>query len=169
MDALNARTVRIVAALAVAAAASSCGVFRPPGSIPAGTPISEVRQSFGGRTGEYALPGGGTRLEFAQGSYGRQTYMLDFDAGGRLVSSQQVKTDANFASITPGLSQQDVLMRLGHPSWVFGVPRQGITVWNYRYYPPDCVVFQVSVSTSGAVTEANQGQDPACDHSGDRE
>ena len=168
-DGLDARSIRLAVALVLALVASACGALRPPGALPPGTPIGEARQSFGGQTGEYPLPGGGTRLEFAQGTFGRETFMLDFDAGGLLVSSQQVKSEANFATITSGLSQQELLMRLGHPSWVFGVQRQRITVWNYRYYPPDCVVFQVSVSDTGTVTEAAQGQDPACDHGGQRE
>jgi hypothetical protein len=163
--------MRLIAALALACSASACvGIFRPPGGLPPGTPIAEARRSFGGPTGQYALPDGGTRLEFAQGSFGRQTYMLDFDPNGRLVSSQQVLTEANFATIAPGLPRQDLLMRFGRPAWVFGVPRQHIAVWNYRFFTGDCVVFQVSVSTdTGQVTEAAQGWDPACDGQGDRE
>lgn len=147
----------------LALAASSCGVMRPPGMLPPGTSIDEARRSFGGPTGQYRLPNGGTRLEFAQGSFGRQTFMLDFDAGGRLVANQQVLTEANFANIKPGMTQQELLMTLGRPAWVFGVRLNNATIWNYRFFTGDCVIFQVSVAPEGRVIDAAQGYDPACD------
>ena len=149
--------------LAGTALAGGCAALAP-GAYPAGTPIAEVRHAIVAPTGEYALPGGGTRLEFAQGSFGKQTYMLDFDAGGALVASQQVLTEANFATIAPGLTRAELRMRLGRPAQVFSVPWQKLHVWNYRYFEGDCRWFQVSVSdVSQQVTEAGLGADPACD------
>ncbi|MGZ5240324.1 MAG: hypothetical protein ACXWIG_08995 [Caldimonas sp.] len=160
------RVCRHAALSLLAVAASSCAVMTPPGMLPAGTSIDEARRAFGGPTGQYALPNGGTRLEFAQGSFGRQTFMLDFDASGRLVSTQQVLTPATFATITPGMSQTDVLSRIGRPVSVFPIGWQNLRVWNYRFggLEGDCVLFQVSISNAtGLVTEAGQGYDPACD------
>ncbi len=147
----------------VALAASSCGVLTPPGALPLGAPIDEARHAFGGPSDEYPLPGGGTRLEFRQH---KQTYMLDFDAGGRLVSKQQVLTLATFATIKPGMTRADVLLRIGHPVGVFPVGWQKLQVWNYRFggIEGDCVLFQVSISNStGLVSDVGQGMDPACD------
>ena len=73
-----------------------------PAELPIGAPIANARAALGGPTGEYILPGGGTRLEFARGSFGRQTWMLDFDSAGRLVRKEQVLTEARFAEIVPG-------------------------------------------------------------------
>ncbi len=156
---------RLVAgALAAAAVAmtalAGCAVVLP-GSLPPGTSIDQARRSFGGPVGEYALADGGRRLEFP-GGY-RQTLMMDFDASGRLLQSQQVLDEANFSDIVPGMPREEVLMRLGHPIHVFGVPRQHLQVWNYRFFRGDCVWFQVSVGDGGAVTEAGMGTDPACD------
>ncbi|MEO8057963.1 MAG: hypothetical protein ABI671_06530 [Burkholderiales bacterium] len=148
--------------LVLAAALAGCAALAPA-SAPLGTPIAEVRRGSFGPTGEYPLPGGGTRLEFAQGSFGKQTWMMDFDAQGKLVSKEQVLTEANFARIVPGMPGSEVLMRLGRPAHVFSVPRQKIQVWNYRFFGGDCVWFQVSVSNAGPVTEAGIGMDPACD------
>ena len=134
-----------------------------PAAAPIGTPIAEVRRGSFGPTGEYPLPGGGTRLEFAQGSFGKQTWMMDFDAQGKLVSKEQVLTETNFARIVPGMPGAEVQMRLGRPAHVFSVQRQKIQVWNYRFFGGDCVWFQVSVSDAGPVTEAGIGTDPACD------
>lgn len=142
-------------------AATACATF--PGGLPLGSPISDVGRVIGSPTGEYNLPGGGRRLEFAQGQFGRQTYMLDFDASGRLVVSEQVLTEANFAKITPGMARDEVLMRLGRPVNVLTVPRQKLRVWSYRFFRGDCIWFQISISDAGFVSEASMGTDPACD------
>jgi hypothetical protein len=160
------RILRAAAAIALALAASACAILKPPGGLPPGTSIEEARRSFGGPTGQYPLPNGGTRLEFAQGGFGRQTYMLDFDAGGHLVTTQQVLTPNTFATIKPGMSQTDVLSRIGRPVSVFPIGWQKLQVWNYRFggLEGDCVLFQVSIgNASGLVTETGQGYDSACD------
>ncbi|CAN5872519.1 hypothetical protein BH11PSE8_BH11PSE8_11430 [soil metagenome] len=147
------------AALAMTALAGCAVVL--PGSLPPGTSIDQARRSFGGPMGEYPLADGGRRLEFP-GGY-RQTLMVDFDAAGRLVRSEQVLDEANFSDIVPGMAREEVLMRIGHPVYVFAVPRQHLQVWNYRFFRGDCVWFQVSVGDEGTVTEAGMGTDPACD------
>jgi hypothetical protein len=158
---------RVGAAATLSAAAAllaGCAALAP-GGLPPGTPIAEARKSVVGPTGEYALPNGGTRLEFAQGSFGRRTYMLDFDAAGRLVSTQQVLTEANLASVEPGTPADEVRMRFGRPVWVYSV-RYPVRsqVWSYRFDGGDCFWFQISISdASGRVTEASRGPDPACD------
>ena len=145
---------------AVIAMLAGCAALAP-GSLPAGTPIAQARQMVFRPSAEYALPGGGTRLEFPQG---RQTWMLDFDAAGTLVSNQQVLSTDNFDEIKPGMSQAEVRMRLGRPVDVFGAGwKTRIHVWNYRFNA-DCVWFQVSIAdATGQVTEAGISTDPACD------
>jgi hypothetical protein len=149
-----------------------CALLHPPGGLPLGTPIEQARQQLGSQTGEYPLPGGGTRLEFAQGAFGKQTYMLDFDASGRLVANRQVLTPDTFATIKPGMSQVDVLSRIGRPVGVFPVGYQKLQVWNYRFggLEGDCVLFQVSfANATSLVTETGQGYDSACDAPGGKE
>ena len=168
MGSFDRRLAGSAAALALAAL-SACTTA--PGALPPGTPIADARKSFGGVSGEYRLPDGGTRLEFRQGTYGKQTYMLDFDAGGLLVSSKQVLTPETFATITPGLTPEQVLMRIGHPAYVFPVGYQKLQVWNYRFagMEGDCVVFQVSISNvTGIVSDAGPNTDPACSRGGDK-
>ena len=65
----------LCAALALVAGCATVA----PGGLPPGTKITEARRALFGPTGEYALPGGGTRLEFAHGGLAKQTYMLDFE------------------------------------------------------------------------------------------
>ena len=148
---------------ALFASATGC-TFLAPGLSPPGTSIEQIRGSGRTPTGEYELPGGGRRLEFAQGSFGRETYMMDFDASGKLVMSEQVLDGRHFDNILPGMPSQDVRMRLGRPAQVFTVGWQKLQVWNYRYVGGDCVWFQVSISQgNGRVTETGTGYDPACD------
>lgn len=148
------------------AALGACAAF--PGGLPLGTSIAEARQSLGGVSSEYALANGGTRLEFRRG---RATYMLDFDAAGRLVATHQVLTPENFVAIKPGMAQEEVLARIGRPAFVFPVGWQNLQVWNYRFggMEGDCVVFQVSISNvTHTVTDAGPNTDPICSSGGDR-
>jgi hypothetical protein len=166
------RSVALVPVLCLLAAAlAACGSLRPAASLPPGTAIDEARHALGGVSGEYALAGGGTRLEFRQGSFGRETYMLDFDASGRLVTSRQVLTPQTFATILPGMTQDDVLFRIGRPAFIVPVGWQKLQVWSYRFggLDGDCVVFQVSISNANhTVTDTGPNTDPACDHASDR-
>lgn len=153
---------RTTAAVALAGWLAAGCASLVPGAVPLGTPIDEALQSLSFRTGDHPLPGGGRRLEYAKGAFGRQTWMLDFDAAGRLVGTRQVLTEADFATIAPGMKAAEVRTRLGRPADVFNVGWQRISVWNYRWFEGDCVWFQVSIDAAGTVTETGYGQDPAC-------
>ena len=73
-------------------------------------------------------------------------------------------TESDLASIQPGMSEQDVVSRLGPPTWVFKVWQEDLTIMNYRYNRNDCVIYQVSVRPDHTVRDAGNAQDPACDH-----
>jgi hypothetical protein len=153
--------LRRIGALSLIVATAACSYLRPPASLPPGTSIAEARQTLGAGD-EYPLANGGTRLSFPRG---KDTYMLDFDASGRLVQSQQVLNAQTFATIQPGMPQGEVLTRLGRPAFIFPVGYQKLQVLNYRFggLEGDCMVFQVSISNAtGNVTEAGTGADPRC-------
>ncbi len=156
----------IFAALALL---GGCATFAP-GGLPPGASITEVRGALFGPTGEHALPGGGTRLEFAHGGLAKQTYLLDFDRNGTLVSSQQVLTEANLSTIVPGMPETELRMRFGRPVGVFGINHPRGQVWNYRFAGGDCVWYQVTIAAADRrVVEGGIGTDPVCDGSNDRE
>lgn len=148
-------------ALAVAAL-SGCSAYAPSG-LPPGATAAEVVSAMGPPTGTGQAP---QRLEFARGPYGKHTYMVDFDAYGRLRSWEQVLTERNFFQVLPGQTQDEVIRRLGRPSTTFPIGRQHIIVWNYRYETPFCQWFQVSIGTAadtlGRVTDVGFGPDPLC-------
>lgn len=156
---------RVVSRLHLAAACSLlalAGCASLPGRLPVGTPIDTARH--GGLLGpyaEFALADGGTRLEFPEG---RQTWMLDFDARGLLVRSQQVLTEENLRGVPIGSTEDEVLRRYGRPVWIYGIGYQRQHVWNYRFDGGDCVWYQILFSdATGRVTESSPGPDPACD------
>ena len=152
-----------------AVALYGCTVLAPA-ALPNGTPIADARGRLAGPVAEYPLPNGGTRLEFAQGSYGREKHMLDFDASGRLVATTQVLTEAMLNRMVPGTPRDEVRLQLGRPAAMFAVPWQKLHVWNYRFAGGDCVWFQISISdVTQRVTEASTGLDPACDRPNERQ
>ena len=158
---------RALAALTVVIA--TLGACATTGGVPAGTPIAQVRQAWPRPQVEHALPGGGTRLEFNQGIRGKETWMLDFDAQGLLVSSTQVLTEANLWTIMPGMPVAELRRQFGQPADTFNLSRQRQQVWNYRFADGDCVRFQVSIlEATQQVVEASIGRDPACDGPNDR-
>lgn len=71
--------------------------------------------------------------------------------------------EAQFSAIQPGMTREEVLSRVGRPTWMFGVRQEDLTIWNYRFNPSDCIIFQVSMRPNGTVRDASQAWDPACD------
>jgi hypothetical protein len=133
-----------------------------PGSLHPGQPVGEATRAMGLPTARYAMPGGGTRLEFARGPFGKHTYMVDVDAAGRVTTWSQVLTETNFDALKPGTPVQDLLTMLGTPAHRRGGGWQGGEVWSWRYQATFCQWFQVSV-IEGKVRDMSYGPDPMCD------
>lgn len=143
-----------------------------------GTPRDQVMAAMGPPSAEFELrPGaaeppalridpagqGVRRLEYSGGSFGKFTTMLDFDAAGRLLASAQVRNEARFNAVRAGMTQDELLRALGHPSNVRGLSFQKQNVWSYRYDSPFCQWFQVGVGYDGKVVDTAYGPDPLCD------
>jgi hypothetical protein len=146
----------------VALLLAACSGYAPDG-LPPGARAEDAVARMGPPTGRHALPGGGQRLEFARGPYGRHTYMLDFDAEGRLQRAEQVLTEENFLALQIGMDKAEVLRRIGRPSERRYLPRQRHQLWSYRYVTPFCIWFQVSLDTADRVAELGHNIDPLCD------
>jgi len=151
-----------ISILALAALPAACTTYGPQG-YPPGTRAETVMQGMGPPTGEYPLPGGGRRLEYARGPFARHTYMLDFDAGGQLLRFEQVLTEARFNAIKAGMSAQQVREQIGRPSTTWPIPRQHQLVWSYRYESPFCQWFMVGMGPGDQVVDTAYGPDPVCD------
>ena len=85
-----------------------------------------------------------------------------------LGASRPMLSEADFATIRPGMTRDEVLARFGRPTWIFGVRQENLSIWNYRYNRNDCFIYQVSMRPDGTVRDASQGYDPACDAPNDR-
>ena len=73
-------------------------------------------------------------LEYATGPFGQFTYMARIGQDGRLVSYEQVLTDAKFATVLVGITtKEEVLHTFGRPAETSYLPRQKLEVWSYRY------------------------------------
>lgn len=150
--------------LALALAGCTTPLMAPPAQP--GQSEAEVVARLGAPTGRYTLPEGGTRLEYATGPYGRQTWMVDLDRGGRVVVAQQVLTAENLAAFqakAPGMPREQLLATIGRPGERRGGGRQGGEVWSWRYQTNDCLWFQVSIADDGRVRDGAFGIDPTCD------
>jgi len=72
-------------------------------------------------------------------------------------------TEADFATIQPGWTRDQVVARFGPPTWAFGVRQENLTILNYRWSHSACTIYQVSVRPDGTVRDAAPAWDPACD------
>ena len=160
---------RLFAAIAVVAlgGCSTVGMGPPPSP---GTPLEALLQRWGPASGTYPLDDGAQRVEFAQGPYGKTTFMVDLDAQQRITRTEQVLDEPHFERVRAGMSQREVLTTLGRPGRVWAVRYHDQTVWSYRYESPFCKMFSVGLTPDGVVEDTSYGPDPLCDHKnrGDR-
>jgi hypothetical protein len=162
---MSRTSLKNLARMASAAAvllSAGCATYGPP-ALPVGATVGEATRALGPATGEYALPGGAKRLEFARGPMGKHTYMLDFDASGGMTNWSQVLTEARFNTVRAGMPKDEVLLRLGHPSEQSRLGWQRQTVWSYRFETTFCRWFQVGIDDSGRVVDTGYSPDPLCE------
>jgi hypothetical protein len=141
---------------------SACASYGPQ-SLSPGASVEVATHAMGAPTSEATLPGGERRLEYARGPFGKHTYMLDFDAQGRLLHWEQVLTEARFNAIHGGMDSAEVLAQIGHASEQRYIGWQKQVVWAYRYETPFCQWFQVGIDPQGKVVDTAYGPDPMCD------
>ena len=153
--------------LAAASLTASCATAYGPGRVHPGDSEADVVRTMGAPTGRYTMPSGATRLEFARGPFGLDTYMVNLDSAGKVTGWDQVLTESHFAVIKQGMTRDELLQALGHPSDIRFVARpKPAAVWSYRYHTVptfSCTWFQVSVGDDNQVLDTSYGIDPRCD------
>ncbi|MDP3084667.1 MAG: hypothetical protein Q8N44_13405 [Rubrivivax sp.] len=148
-----------------AALLSACAALEPPELRP-GMDTAAVQRQLGAVTARYPLTAALTRLEFASGPYGRTTWMVDVDGGGRVVTARQVLTEAHFADFqqrATGMTRAELLRTLGRPGERRGAGLRGGEVWSWRYPTNDCLWFEATVGDDAIVRDSGYGIDPRCD------
>lgn len=100
----------------------------------AGTPREAVVARMGPPYRVVRLPNGNERLQYTLQPLGRQAWMVDLDAAGKVVQSRQALTEAGFHRIEPGKwTREDVERELGRPAWVDRVASWNGPVMTYRW------------------------------------
>ncbi len=154
--------------LAVAGLLAGCaGVPRPadlatPKLRPGQDEAAAVAE-LGPLTNRYTLPQGGTRLEFAKGPLGHQTWMVDLDGAGRISAVEQVLNPRRFAEVRNGMTAQELTLLLGRPGKMQR-EYQDRQTWYWRFPTYECLIFAVTLSPLGRVIQGGaELPDPACD------
>jgi hypothetical protein len=156
--------LRILLASVVAALLAACagpGLTR----LEAGIDETALRQRWGEPTGRYQLPAG-TRLEYATGPYGWETWMVDLDAAGRVMAWNQVLGYGRLSDLQmklPQMNREQLLLAIGRPGERRSGGRQGGQVWSWRFDSPFCLWFQVGVADDGSLRGGAFTPDPLCD------
>lgn len=156
------RPLSTVMPAAPVALLAACATLGAPALQP-GLSEAEVNARLAPLTGRYALPSGGTRLEYARGPMGRTTWMVDLDAQGRVTRWAQVMDGAYFAQVVDGMPREALLRLLGRPG-----DRQreymNRETWYWRYANNDCLVFAVTLNAQGRVVNGGGVMpDPRCE------
>lgn len=131
MSGQSARALGSAFALAAALLMGGCAV---PARVPAGATLEQTVGELGAPTADIALPDGGRRLQYSQMPAGSQVWNLDFDAAGRLRSTDQALRYGNFDRIMLGQSTAaDVQREFGLPMKIEYVYSFDGPVWTYRF------------------------------------
>lgn len=155
------KSLRLIAgALVSAALLAACAT---PGQIQPGATEAQARAALGNPTATYKLPNGGTRLQYSGQPSVQWVWNLDFDAAGKLVSREQVLTDAAFARIVVGRdTRNDIVREFGPPADIQTYPLKQETSYMYRYYTfggfPSAMY--IAFNPAGVVTGTQTGLDP---------
>jgi hypothetical protein len=135
-------------------------------SLKLGLSEAEVTALMGTPNARHNLAGGSTRLEFARGPQGRQTWMVDLNSSGRVQGWHQALEEPRlhaFQAQAPGRSVAELQRTLGRPAERRPAGLAGGQLWSYRFETNECLWFQVTVADEQLVRDAGFGTDPQCD------
>ena len=155
--------MRLFALTASALLLSACAVgpwnrLNPP----PGTPREQVLAQAGSPTRVVPLAAGGQRLVYSMQPMGREVYMIDLDASGRVVGTYQALTEANFNRIEAGKwTAADIEREFGPPAWVDRVASWNGPVLTYRWrdLTQSPMFYWVYLDAQGVVGRAHPGME----------
>ena len=143
--------------LGLAALMTGCVGITP---LAPGASQAEVRSTWGNPTLQ-AKTASGERWTYSTGPEGREAWLLEFDAGGRMVSRTQGLTLARVTQVKSGLSQPEVEALIGPSYWTLRYPfKPEELVHVYRFndiITPTC--FYVGYDKAGVVTSTGMQED----------
>jgi hypothetical protein len=113
---------------------------------------ANVREVMGQPAVRWTTPTGEV-WAYPRGPLGVQTFLVHFDASGRLGLIEQVLDDGRFAKISTNMTHEEVLHLIGPPFQTIKFPRTEDTSWDYRYrdYWEQTALFSVIFDKAGLV------------------
>ena len=131
-------------------------------NVPPGSTGDQVIARAGPPLRVVPMPNGGQRMQYTMQPMGQYAFMVDLDASGRVVSSRQVLTEADFNRIEPGRwTLADVDREFGPPARVDAVSSFYGQVLTYRWkdIAGADMFYWVYVDPQGVVRRAHPGME----------
>ncbi|MBB3259513.1 hypothetical protein F4827_004388 [Paraburkholderia bannensis] len=125
--------------------------------------VEDVRRQAGKPEIVWQNDDGTERLEYPRGPNGLNTWMLDFDADGKLVAMTQALTAQNIAQVVPGMTQDDVRRLLGKPAEVAKYALSHEEVWSWHWAEGGVTgdgMFNAHFSPDGLVVRTSRSDAP---------
>jgi len=152
----------VLPALVVAACASYSGYGLQPGT----STEDDVRRVMGTPALAYDMREGGRELIYPRGPLGNETFIAFVGPSGTLQSVRQVLHDGNFDSLPLGITEEEVLRRLGPPRDGMSYAMSRTHSWDWKYmdawgYP---TLFSVTFDAQGRVVSKFKERLERSDH-----
>ena len=145
---------------------AGCASYAGYGLQPGASSEDDVRRVMGTPAMVFELREGGRELIYPRGPMGNETYIVFVGSGGQMQSIHQVLNDGNFDALPLGLTEEDVLRRLGPPrdGMAYSLSRTHSWDWKYRDawgYP---TLFSVTFDAQGHVVSKFKERLERSDH-----
>lgn len=148
----------LLCCIALLLAACAGNPFNASGVQP-GTPRDAVIARLG-QPGRVVQIPGGERLQYSLQPFGQYAWMVDLDAGGRVLRSRQVLTLAELNRIEPGKwTRADVEREFGWPARIDGVTSWKGPIMTYRWNDGSDMFYWVYLDERNVVQRAHQGME----------
>lgn len=120
----------------------------------------DVRKLFGNPAAVRDIAGG-KGLVYPLGPEGPHTLLFKIDAAGKYQGREDLLTRDNFARVTGGMKELDILVVLGRPGRAEKYPLKQQTSWEWRFLDGvETRVFVVTFDTGGSVVSSAIEEDP---------
>ncbi|HVS25868.1 MAG TPA: hypothetical protein VHE58_00935 [Burkholderiales bacterium] len=118
--------------LTILALLAGCASYSGRGLEPGISTETEVREVMGAPAATWETPDG-PAWAYPRGPLGVETFLVRFDADGKLALIEQVLDEEHFAQIKADLTQDDVLHLIGPPFQILTFPALNEVSWDYRF------------------------------------
>ena len=156
--------------LSAAALLSACDTERAARLEEGVSTEADVRRQFGEPVQLTERADGSKLLAYPRQPEGWTNYEAEIGPDGKLTALRQLLTEANFAKVQPGLTQQQVRELLGRPAKTVPYALKNEEVWDWRFKQngQQSKLFSVTFAADGKVVATAIIDDPRDTMSGNR-